>query len=362
MPRAADDQPLRLVARIAPRIRDTPRTARPAWRRLRRSWRRHRPPPWLKPDHAAISASASRGCRSRPMSAPCCAPRTPSAPRSASSSGAGFDARAGRLADTADTPEHVPLWRFPDVEALDAAAALRAGRRGTAGRRDRSALVPPSAERCLRARARSDPACRRPCCDAAATWCAFPPASRSIWRWPARWCCTTGCCSTAASPSARSAVAVRLHRSRCRTRHGPPRFRRNIPDWVARTRPSHDPSALVASDLAPYLSRHAPDRGLAHCSSLPCPPAHRRSRSRRSPQSRSRRRGVRRNSASSMTGSPRRIRSRARPSCYAFVRAKNSVPALPGRGEVVLTVTERPSRPRHGGDQRRLPIRARTRR
>jgi hypothetical protein len=29
--------------------------------------------------------------------------------------------------------------------------------------------------------------------------------------------------------------------------------------------------------------------------------------------------------------------------CYAFVRAKNSVPVLPGRGEVVLTVTERPS-------------------
>src|SRR5215475_10834921 len=32
--------------------------------------------------------------------------------------GAGFDARAGRLADTADTPEHVPLWRFADIEAL----------------------------------------------------------------------------------------------------------------------------------------------------------------------------------------------------------------------------------------------------
>ncbi len=29
--------------------------------------------------------------------------------------------------------------------------------------------------------------------------------------------------------------------------------------------------------------------------------------------------------------------------CYAFVRSKNSVPALPGRGEVVLTVTERPT-------------------
>jgi tRNA G18 (ribose-2'-O)-methylase SpoU len=32
--------------------------------------------------------------------------------------GAGFDARAGRLADTADTPEHVPLWRFPDLDSL----------------------------------------------------------------------------------------------------------------------------------------------------------------------------------------------------------------------------------------------------
>src|SRR5579872_5741178 len=32
--------------------------------------------------------------------------------------GTGFDARAGRLADTADTPLHVPLWRFADLEAL----------------------------------------------------------------------------------------------------------------------------------------------------------------------------------------------------------------------------------------------------
>lgn len=32
--------------------------------------------------------------------------------------GAGFDARAGRLADTADTPDHVPLWRFANLEAL----------------------------------------------------------------------------------------------------------------------------------------------------------------------------------------------------------------------------------------------------
>src|ERR1700742_3510127 len=32
--------------------------------------------------------------------------------------GAGFDARAGRLADTADPPDHVPLWRFDSLEAL----------------------------------------------------------------------------------------------------------------------------------------------------------------------------------------------------------------------------------------------------
>lgn len=32
--------------------------------------------------------------------------------------GGGFDARAGRQADTADTPAHVPLWRFDDAAAL----------------------------------------------------------------------------------------------------------------------------------------------------------------------------------------------------------------------------------------------------
>lgn len=30
----------------------------------------------------------------------------------------GWDARAGRRADTADTPAHVPLWRFPDLASL----------------------------------------------------------------------------------------------------------------------------------------------------------------------------------------------------------------------------------------------------
>ena len=32
--------------------------------------------------------------------------------------GAAWDSRAGRLADTADTPAHVPLWRFPDLDSL----------------------------------------------------------------------------------------------------------------------------------------------------------------------------------------------------------------------------------------------------
>lgn len=32
--------------------------------------------------------------------------------------GSGWDARASRLADTAETPSHVPLWRFPDLDHL----------------------------------------------------------------------------------------------------------------------------------------------------------------------------------------------------------------------------------------------------
>jgi tRNA G18 (ribose-2'-O)-methylase SpoU len=33
--------------------------------------------------------------------------------------GAGWDSRAARRSDTADTPSHVPLWRYQDVASLD---------------------------------------------------------------------------------------------------------------------------------------------------------------------------------------------------------------------------------------------------
>ena len=32
--------------------------------------------------------------------------------------GPGWDARASRLADTPNTPDHVPFWRFPDIGSL----------------------------------------------------------------------------------------------------------------------------------------------------------------------------------------------------------------------------------------------------
>ena len=32
--------------------------------------------------------------------------------------GSGWDSRESRLADTADTPGHVPLWRFPDLDSM----------------------------------------------------------------------------------------------------------------------------------------------------------------------------------------------------------------------------------------------------
>ena len=39
--------------------------------------------------------------------------------------GTGFDARAGRSADTADTPAHVPLWRFDDPASMNLPAGCK---------------------------------------------------------------------------------------------------------------------------------------------------------------------------------------------------------------------------------------------
>ena len=117
--------------------------------------------------------------------------------------GPGFDARAGRAADTADTPAHVPLWRFAGAgdlslpercvlvgveltdeaedlpsfrHPLNAAYVLGAGAREPVG--GHAGALPPR-------RAHSDPVRAEPRGGRRAS------------------CSTTACCSTAASPSGR---------------------------------------------------------------------------------------------------------------------------------------------------------------
>ena len=223
--------------------------------------------------------------------------------------GAGFDARAGRLADTADTAGACAAMALPDRRGAGCAAALRAGGRRTAGRCDRSALVPPSGERCLCAR----PGAIRPVARHAAR-------CRHVVRIPTRFALNLAVAGAlvlydrllqhgrfAERPvGSRGAAASR----RCR----PDTARRAFvatsrPGWQAR--PSHDPSALVASDLAPYLSRHAPDRGFARSRPFAVPAGAQAQPKPAKPAKPAA--AVRGNSASSMTGSRRRIRSWARP-------------------------------------------------
>ena len=70
--------------------------------------------------------------------------------------GSGWDSRAARTADTADTPSHVPMWRYPSltelslphecvlvgIELLDDAVDPFAGRDGLAGFRVRTHRSP----------------------------------------------------------------------------------------------------------------------------------------------------------------------------------------------------------------------------
>jgi len=145
--------------------------------------------------------------------------------------GAGFDAREGRLADTADTPDHVPLWRFPDldslqlphrcvlvgVELLDNATDLPSFRHPLNAAYvlgpERSGLSPGMLRRC-----------------------------QHVVRIPSRFSLNLAVAGAlvlydrlvqhgrfAERPVGSRGAAMPQPSA---SRHGPPRFRRNVPDWV----------------------------------------------------------------------------------------------------------------------------------
>jgi tRNA G18 (ribose-2'-O)-methylase SpoU len=156
--------------------------------------------------------------------------------------GPGWDSRAGRSADTADTPQHVPLWRFPDigslllpqhcvlvgVEMLEASTGLPSFRHPLNAAYvlgpERSSLSPEMLKRCRHV-------VRIPTRFALnlAVTGALVLYDRLLQhgRFAERPVGSLG--SVAGEPAARG--------------HGPPRFRRTIPDWIAReTEPDADES------------------------------------------------------------------------------------------------------------------------
>ena len=149
--------------------------------------------------------------------------------------GAGFDARAGRLADTAGSPAQVPLWRFPDigslclpqhcvlvgVELIDGATDLPSFRHPLSAAYvlgpERSGLSPAMQQRC-----------------------------RHFVRIPTRFALNLAVAGAlvlydrllqhgrfAERPVGAHGVIAALP---ARGGHGAPRFRRNIPDWMERNR------------------------------------------------------------------------------------------------------------------------------
>jgi tRNA G18 (ribose-2'-O)-methylase SpoU len=145
--------------------------------------------------------------------------------------GAGWDARAGRRSDTADTPAHVPLWRFADaasvqlprecvligVELLEDAVDLPSFRHPLNAAYvlgpERSGLSGPVRERC-----------------------------RHVVRIPTRFALHLAVAGAlvlydrllqhgrfAERPVASGGPAAPLERA---PGHGDPRFRRTIPDWL----------------------------------------------------------------------------------------------------------------------------------
>jgi tRNA G18 (ribose-2'-O)-methylase SpoU len=147
--------------------------------------------------------------------------------------GAGFDARAGRLADTAGSPAQVPLWRFPDVgslclpqscvlvgvELLDDATDLPSFRHPLSAAYvlgpERSGLSPAIRPRCRHfVRIPTRFALNLAVAGALVLYDRLLQHGRFAER-PVG---THGLIATLPAPCG----------------HGPPRFRRNIPDWVDR--------------------------------------------------------------------------------------------------------------------------------
>ena len=147
--------------------------------------------------------------------------------------GAGWDSRAVRQADSADTPAHVPLWRFQSLEAL----RLPAGCVLVGVERLEDATDSPSFRHPLNAayvlgpeRAGLSPQLLAQC--------------RHVVRIPTRFAlnlAVTGALVLydrlqqhgrfAERPVASSGPQGQPAEP---AGHGPPRFRRNIPDWLAR--------------------------------------------------------------------------------------------------------------------------------
>jgi tRNA G18 (ribose-2'-O)-methylase SpoU len=147
--------------------------------------------------------------------------------------GAGWDAREGRLADTADTPGHVPLWRFPaieqlglpqgcvlvGVELLDSATDLPSFRHPLNAAYvlgpERSGLSPAMLARCRHiVRVPTRFSLNLSVAGALVLYDRLLQHGRFAER----------AVSSAGQPGAAPA----------RSGHGAPRFRRNVPDWVGR--------------------------------------------------------------------------------------------------------------------------------
>jgi tRNA G18 (ribose-2'-O)-methylase SpoU len=145
--------------------------------------------------------------------------------------GTGWDSRAARHADTADTPLHVPMWRFADLDAL----SLPQGCVLVGVELLDTATDLPSFRHPLNAayvlgpeRAGLSPALLAKC--------------RHVVRIPTRFALNLAVAGALVLYdrllqhgrfAERPVGSTSPHDEPVRTGHGPPRFRRTIPDWMA---------------------------------------------------------------------------------------------------------------------------------